>query len=175
MYTHWVLFESEGNPKTDPLVIWYQGGCIRHTARALGLFRSGHGFHLTVRVHAGGPGASSLFGLFVEFGPLLLNEESLHGDAYAKTGVPQLIRNPYGWSRHANLMVVDQPAPVGFSYCTPAGPTGGGTSCGNWRDDLAAQAQHTMLTRWIQQMPQFASNPMYITGIRTPRIEGNSQ
>ena len=48
-YTHWLFIESEGNPSTDPVVAWYNGG----------------------------PGASSMFGAFVELGPLLLNDESL--------------------------------------------------------------------------------------------------
>lgn len=68
---HWVLVESERDPANDPLVIWYQGG----------------------------PGASSLFGFFVEFGPFMLNDESLSGAAYNSTGVPQLVRNPYSWSK----------------------------------------------------------------------------
>ena len=69
---HWVLAEAEEvDPATAPLVVWYQGG----------------------------PGASSLFGFFVEFGPFMLNDQSLQDDAYNKTGVPQLIRNPSSWNK----------------------------------------------------------------------------
>ena len=72
MLVHWVLAEAEEvDPKTAPLVVWYQGG----------------------------PGASSLFGFFVEFGPFMLNDESLQNEAFNKTGVPQLIRNPYSWNK----------------------------------------------------------------------------
>eukprot|EP00055_Hartaetosiga_balthica_P017147 m.112598 g.112598 ORF g.112598 m.112598 type:complete len:505 (-) comp9256_c9_seq1:1971-3485(-) len=134
MFTHWVLVESEGNPETDPLVVWYQGG----------------------------PGASSLFGLFVEFGPFMLNELSM--PAYHKTGIPELIRNEWSWSKLANVLVVDNPPPTGFSYCEPVGPTGGGYSCGNWNDSTTSAAQHIVLTNWIKQMPKYASLDMYITG-----------
>lgn len=34
------------------------------------------------------------------------------------------IRNFHMYGQVANLMVVDNPPPVGFSYCTTAGPTG---------------------------------------------------
>ena len=60
---------------TDPIVIWYQGG----------------------------PGASSFFGLLIEWGPFLLNDLSLMDPAYNKTGIPQLIRNPYSYVHASNL------------------------------------------------------------------------
>jgi carboxypeptidase C (cathepsin A) len=46
-----VFIESEGNPSTDPVILWSNGG----------------------------PGASSLFGIMAELGPLLLNDDSLTG------------------------------------------------------------------------------------------------
>ena len=48
----------------------------------------------------GGPGASSLFGLLVELGPLLLNMDSLRGGGSVDgAAVPRLIRNPYSWTK----------------------------------------------------------------------------
>ncbi|EDQ86178.1 uncharacterized protein MONBRDRAFT_11261 [Monosiga brevicollis MX1] len=136
MYAHWLLVESESDPANDPLVIWYQGG----------------------------PGASSLYGLLVEFGPLLLNQDSLDNDEYRRTGIPQLVRNPYSWNRKANLLVVDNPPPVGFGYCTPAGPAGLGTSCGDWNDELVAKANQIVLTRFVEQMPAYRQRSTFITG-----------
>ncbi len=45
---HFWFVESEGNPEIDPVVMWYNGG----------------------------PGASSIFGLVTEMGPLWLNDLS---------------------------------------------------------------------------------------------------
>jgi len=92
-----------------------------------------------------------------------LNDLSYQGN-YSKTGIPQLIRNPYSWTTVANILVVDNPPPVGFSYCTPIGPTGNGTSCGNWNDSYVAQTNFMFLTNWFQQFPEYLPNPLYITG-----------
>jgi cathepsin A (carboxypeptidase C) len=53
----------------------------------------------------GGPGGSSMIGLLQELGPCLINE---HGNG--------TVYNEYGWSKNANIIFVDQPAGVGFSY-----------------------------------------------------------
>jgi hypothetical protein len=62
MHVHYLFVESESEPDTDPVLLWTNGG----------------------------PGASSMFGLFVELGPLLANGDSLKTAAYNKTGVPSL-------------------------------------------------------------------------------------
>ena len=87
----------------------------------------------------GGPGASSMFGLLTELGPFMLSDESLATEAFKKTGIPSLIRNPRAVTRVADLLVFDAPPPVGFSWCAPAGPAGDGLSCGNWTDERTAE------------------------------------
>ena len=62
MLVHYIFVESESEPDTDPVLLWTNGG----------------------------PGASSMFGLFVELGPLLANGDSLKTAAYNKTGGPPL-------------------------------------------------------------------------------------
>ena len=59
----------------------------------------------------GGPGASSMFGLFLENGPLQINKTGpLMSDF--KVGL-----NPRGsWGDQADILYVDQPAGTGFSY-----------------------------------------------------------
>ncbi|KAJ3096130.1 hypothetical protein HK100_005638 [Physocladia obscura] len=51
----------------------------------------------------GGPGCSSLEGLFTEHGPIMFNSS---GSLYA---------NPYGWHNQANVLYVEQPVGTGFS------------------------------------------------------------
>ncbi|CAI7609423.1 unnamed protein product [Penicillium glandicola] len=70
-------FESQNDPVADPLTLWMNGG----------------------------PGGSSILGLFEENGPCLINK---HGNG--------TVYNPWGWSRNSSLLFVDQPADVGWSY-----------------------------------------------------------
>lgn len=136
MYQHYILVESENNPATDPVVFWLNGG----------------------------PGASSLFGLFVELGPLLLNDESFATAEYNATGVPSLIRNVYSWAANATIIAINCPAPVGWSFCDPPGPGGGGLSCGSWTDELTAAANFKLVEGIVAHYPERLASMWYITG-----------
>ncbi|KAH8901462.1 alpha/beta-hydrolase [Thozetella sp. PMI_491] len=57
----------------------------------------------------GGPGGASSYASVVEVGPCFLN---------VTTG-NETYHNPWHWAKHANLLVVDQPAGVGFSQASP--------------------------------------------------------
>jgi hypothetical protein len=59
---------------------------------------------------------------------------------------------------------VDNPPPIGFSFCEPAGPTANGTSCGDWNDELVAEANHKFLIGFLKQFPEYAKTPMYLSG-----------
>ncbi|KAH8063419.1 serine carboxypeptidase [Aureococcus anophagefferens] len=95
MKVHYLYHESEGDPAKDPTILWTNGG----------------------------PGASSMFGVFVELGPLVLDERSTRTAAFEKTGVPSLFYNEYGWTQLGSVLMFDWPPPVGFSQCgdDPAG------------------------------------------------------
>eukprot|EP00052_Salpingoeca_macrocollata_P016263 m.130670 g.130670 ORF g.130670 m.130670 type:complete len:431 (-) comp19991_c0_seq5:53-1345(-) len=136
MYEHYMFVESENSPATDPLMIWTNGG----------------------------PGASSLFGLFVELGPYYLDENSLTTVEHNTTGIPTLFANEHRWSKFANILILNSPPPVGFSYCTPAGPAGRGDSCGNWNDTRTAIHNFVFLQNWYSKFPQFKSNDLFIVG-----------
>jgi len=68
----------------------------------------------------GGPGCSSLLGALYEHGPFLVN------DAFASN-----IYNQYAWNQKANVVYIESPAQVGFSYMDTKAP--------NWNDDLVAK------------------------------------
>ncbi|KAF2147725.1 secreted carboxypeptidase-like protein [Myriangium duriaei CBS 260.36] len=53
----------------------------------------------------GGPGGSSLIGALSENGPCFVNEDS--NSTYL---------NPWSWNNHVNILYIDQPVQVGFSY-----------------------------------------------------------
>ncbi|KAI0129561.1 Alpha/Beta hydrolase protein [Xylariales sp. AK1849] len=60
----------------------------------------------------GGPGSSSMFGLFSETGPCEVV------DTGADDEYTTVVRD-FGWDRASNMLFIDQPNQVGFSYDTP--------------------------------------------------------
>ena len=122
-----MFVESENDPTTDPVVVWTNGG----------------------------PGAASYFGLMTEVGPLYLDGTSLTTEEYKSTGVPTLYRNENSWTKFSNLLIINSPSPVGYSYCDPAGVSGSGTSCGTHNDTRTAIHSATYLENWMIAYPEF--------------------
>ena len=104
----------------------------------------------------GGPGASSLMGLFTELGPLLLNSRSL--PANNADGKWNLLQNPYSWSSNASLLVWEQPAGVGFSRCKPDPCTQ------PWNDTSSAEANLEFLLEFYRAFPSELRREVYISG-----------
>jgi hypothetical protein len=89
-YYHYTFVESEGNPATDPVGLWLNGG----------------------------PGSSSLIGMFTENGPFMTSIDSIkEALPYGNTTVPKLFHREYSWVRNASFIFLESPAGVGFSYC----------------------------------------------------------
>lgn len=74
---HYLLVESEDKWNKDPLVIWFNGG----------------------------PGCSSLYGLFYENGPCVAVDED-----------DILRENEFSWTARLNMLYLEMPAGVGYSY-----------------------------------------------------------
>jgi carboxypeptidase C (cathepsin A) len=148
VHTHYVLVQAEeqqddGDDDNDddlPLIYWTNGG----------------------------PGASSLFGLLTEIGPLMLSDDSLKTDSYTYSGIPTPIYNPYSWTRLGTILVIDQPAPVGFSYCNDDDVKNATShSCGGiaWTDELSSLNAYTALQTFFgKKFPCLASKDLYVTG-----------
>ena len=139
MYMHYIYVESERSPENDPLIIWTNGG----------------------------PGGASYFGLFIELGPLFLSAQSFMTDDYEASGIPTLFRREYSWSSLANILILNGPPPVGYSYCDPIGPAGDGFSCGDWDDERTAYHNAIVVENFIKyKLPRYNGNPkdVYIIG-----------
>ena len=54
----------------------------------------------------GGPGCSSMLGFLQEHGPFVMDN-----------GKSDFRKNPYSWNKEANILYIEQPAGVGYSFC----------------------------------------------------------
>ncbi|KAH3757701.1 serine carboxypeptidase [Pelomyxa schiedti] len=94
----------------------------------------------------GGPGASSLLGFFTEHGPFWPNPDGT-----------TLHVNPYAWNRIANMIYLEAPAGVGFSFSdNEADYTTG--------DEQTALDNYNFLVSWFKLYPEFQQNPFYVSG-----------
>lgn len=97
----------------------------------------------------GGPGCSSLGGFFEELGPFIPRP--------AAKGNITLEINPFSWNNVANMIFLDSPSGVGFSYSTDVSDY----TVGDYR---TANDTYNFLLQFFQLYPQFAKNPFWITG-----------
>lgn len=97
----------------------------------------------------GGPGSTSVLGMLQELGPLLINS----------TG--GLMENPYAWTRHTNLLILESPAGVGYSYCANSLK---GEGCANTDNSTARAARVALQDFFGNKFPELASRDFFITG-----------
>eukprot|EP00753_Platysulcus_tardus_P006015 PLAT1389.1.p2 GENE.PLAT1389.1~~PLAT1389.1.p2 ORF type:complete len:471 (+),score=216.73 PLAT1389.1:1379-2791(+) len=114
---YWFV-ESTNDPANDPVVLWLNGG----------------------------PGCSSLGGMFTENGPFRVNEDG-------KT----LSLAPVTWTSKANMLWLESPSGVGFSYSKD-------TSDYNVGDVRTANDSYNMLEMFFREYPQFQKNDFWVTG-----------
>lgn len=169
--TFFWFVEARQDPQSAPLTIWLSGG----------------------------PGTSSMFGMFNEVGPCQVVQ--LEDGSYG-TQV-----NTWGWDRSSNMLFIDQPNQVGYSFDTatnasldllagevfepPMPPTAGlpqymylngtfGTASSNestpWSNtanttEIAAQATWHFLQAWLSAFPQY--NPAVRPNASTPETMPN--
>ncbi|XP_050304830.1 venom serine carboxypeptidase-like [Anthonomus grandis grandis] len=106
---------SQNNYEEDPVLLWLQGG----------------------------PGASSLFGLFVENGP------------YVVTNGENVSFREHSWTKNHSVLYIDSPAGTGFSF-TNGGYAQNQTKVG---EDL-----YEALLQFFQLFPELQKNEFFVTG-----------
>lgn len=111
---HSGFFESRNDPKNDPVVLWLNGG----------------------------PGCSSLTGLFMELGPSSITEKG------------KVKYNPYSWNSNASVIFLDQPVNVGYSYS--------GSAVSN--TVAAGKDVYALLTLFFVQFPEYSHQDFHISG-----------
>ncbi|CDK28353.1 unnamed protein product [Kuraishia capsulata CBS 1993] len=112
-FFYWA-FESRNDPKNDPVVLWLNGG----------------------------PGCSSLTGLFFELGSSSIDENITP------------VYNPHSWNSNATVIFLDQPVNVGYSY-----------SSSSVSDTVAAGKDvYAFLQLFFQQFPEYTKNKFHIAG-----------
>lgn len=97
----------------------------------------------------GGPGSSSLLGFLTEEGPLLMNA----------TG--GLMQNPYSWTKYVNLLAIEAPIGVGYSYCSRQLQ---GKPCQNTDRFTASTSRAALQDFFNNKFPELRQNEFYITG-----------
>ncbi|KAL9260102.1 Serine carboxypeptidase-like 27-like protein [Drosera capensis] len=96
----------------------------------------------------GGPGCSSIaYGAAEELGPMHILPDG-------KT----LYLNPYAWNKLANVLFLESPAGVGFSYSNTSSDL---YSAG---DNSTAEDSYTFLVEWFKRFPQYQHREFFIAG-----------
>jgi len=98
----------------------------------------------------GGPGCSSLMGAFVELGPF---------HPYNDSGNIKVEYNAYSWNNFANMLFLESPPCVGFSYPYSQNCTSFKTG-----DIQTAKDNYRALQSFFQKFPKFQNRSFYITG-----------
>ncbi|CAH1392266.1 unnamed protein product [Nezara viridula] len=110
-------FPSEADPKNAPVVLWLQGG----------------------------PGASSLFGLFCENGPFSVDKSLA------------LAERKYYWSQLFNVIYIDNPVGTGFSFTE---------SDSEYATDEVKVGKdlYSALSQFFQLFPDLQKNDFFVSG-----------
>uniref|UniRef100_A0A8C5Z413 Carboxypeptidase vitellogenic like n=1 Tax=Marmota marmota marmota TaxID=9994 RepID=A0A8C5Z413_MARMA len=111
------FFPAQVQPATAPVVLWLQGG----------------------------PGGSSMFGLFVEHGPYVIT-----------SNMTVLPRN-FPWTTTLSMLYMDNPVGTGFSF------TNNSQGYAVNEDDVAHNL-YSALVQFFQLFPEYENNDFYATG-----------
>ncbi|XP_018430107.1 PREDICTED: probable serine carboxypeptidase CPVL [Nanorana parkeri] len=110
------FFPAQVNPDTAPVLLWLQGG----------------------------PGGTSMFGLFVEHGPYIVTKNLT------------LVQREFSWTNKYSMLYIDNPVGTGFSFTAEGGYAVN-------QDDVGRDL-YSALTQFFQIFPEYQQNDFYCTG-----------
>ncbi|CEH15477.1 serine carboxypeptidase [Ceraceosorus bombacis] len=122
------FFESRSEPSKDPLILWTNGG----------------------------PGCSSAIGLFQELGPCRVKDSGGTGARIDGPPINGTEVNPYGWNAKANVIFIDQPVGVGYSYARFGDLV--------YDSDQGAKDLYKFLRLFLSAFDRFVDNDFIMTG-----------
>lgn len=94
----------------------------------------------------GGPGCSSMLGFAQEHGPFVMPD-----------GDPHFYENPNSWNTHANMLYIESPAGVGYSYFW-------GNDSHTFDDLSSSEDNYAALLQFFVKFPEFKTNDFFISG-----------
>ncbi|KAM3740608.1 hypothetical protein ACB098_08G111400 [Castanea mollissima] len=135
-FKHYAGYVTVNETKGRALFYWFYEATTRADEKPLVLWLNG------------GPGCSSVgYGATQEIGPFLVDKDG-----------NSLKSNPYSWNREANILFLDSPIGVGFSYTnTTSDYIGLG-------DVLTASDTYIFLHKWFLKFPSYRTRTIYIAG-----------
>jgi carboxypeptidase C (cathepsin A) len=92
----------------------------------------------------GGPGCSGLLGFLSELGPFFPNADG------------SLSLNPYAWNKQANLLFIESPCGVGFSYSEASSDYVA-------NDNSTAKLNYDLIQAFFERFPHFRTNDFYLS------------
>ncbi|CAA7015601.1 unnamed protein product [Microthlaspi erraticum] len=96
----------------------------------------------------GGPGCSSIgYGAASELGPFRVAENGT-----------RLTFNQYSWVQEANMLFLESPVGVGYSY------TNSSSDLDNLNDSFVAEDAYNFMVAWFARYPQYKSRDFFIAG-----------
>ncbi|XP_039137572.1 serine carboxypeptidase-like 35 isoform X1 [Dioscorea cayenensis subsp. rotundata] len=135
-FRHYAGYVYVGQSKDKALFYWFFEAIGAAEAKPLLLWLNG------------GPGCSSVaFGAAQELGPFLI-----------RTNKPNLTLNAYSWNKVANLLFLEAPIGVGFSYSNRS------SDLEELGDEITAKDSHEFLLAWFDKFPAFKSHEFYLAG-----------
>jgi carboxypeptidase C (cathepsin A) len=94
----------------------------------------------------GGPGCSSMLGFAQEHGPFVMPDGDTH-----------FYENPNSWNLEANMLYIESPAGVGYSYYW-------GKDKDTFNDTSSSEDNYAALLQWFAKFPEYKSHDLYISG-----------